>query len=259
MAINPCLTNNFIDSCAFDPKYEPETTASVEIFRLSLKGKLLIHIAHSTQKEIEHPNTPDLVKQKAQNLIYTLDVSLTSNEINKLREIEAILAGNGKIENILQDARHVFEAQKHGSYFVTTDSRILNRAEVLCSACGVIILKPSEFLSLVNQCISKGDDRQADVHSLKNQIAAPRPQAVSQMKAVPYKGYVIEATPYQLSDSMEWTINIYIRRDTGEQITFRNFSATNTFKTKDEAIQHCIDFGRRIIDGEISNCTVSDL
>lgn len=79
------------------------------------------------------------------------------------------------------------------------------------------------------------------------------------MKKVPYKGYVIEATPYQLSDSMVWTINIYIRFDMEEQITFRNFSAANTFKTKDEAIQHCIDFGRRIIDGEIPNCSVSDL
>jgi len=72
MAINPWLTNNFIDSCAFDPKYEPEDIASVEIFRLSQKGKLLIHIAHSTQKEIEHPNTPDWVKREAQNLIYTI-------------------------------------------------------------------------------------------------------------------------------------------------------------------------------------------
>lgn len=164
MAINPCLTNNFIDSCAFDPKYEPENKASIEIFRLSQKGKLLINIAHSTQKEIEHPNTPNWVKRKAQNLIYTIDVSLTSNEIIKLREIETILAGNGKIENILQDARHVFEAQKYGSYFITTDSLILNRATVLRSAFGVIILRPSEFLSLVNQFIYKGSDGQADVH-----------------------------------------------------------------------------------------------
>lgn len=79
------------------------------------------------------------------------------------------------------------------------------------------------------------------------------------MSTVTYKGYIIEAAPYQLSNSMEWTIGIYIRRDTGDKITSRNFSAANTFKTKEEAIQHCIDFGKRVIDGEIENCTVSDL
>lgn len=78
-------------------------------------------------------------------------------------------------------------------------------------------------------------------------------------KSTPYKGYIIEAAPYQLSNSMEWTINICIRRDTGDHISKKNFSVANTFKTKEEAIQHCIDFGRWIIDGEIENCTVTDL
>ena len=149
MPINPFDSNIFIDSCAFDPKYKPEDEASVEIFGLSKSKKLLIQIAHSTQKEIEHPNTPDWVKKEASNLIYTISVSLTNIETRQLREIEKILAGNGKVENILQDARHVFEAQKYGSYFNTTDSRILNRAGILRSNYNVVILKPSEFLSIL--------------------------------------------------------------------------------------------------------------
>ncbi|MBW1644399.1 MAG: hypothetical protein JRJ76_16345 [Deltaproteobacteria bacterium] len=80
-------------------------------------GKVLIQIAHSTQKEIDHPNTPDWVKRQALNLIYTIPVHLTDSELRKLREIEAILAGNGKVENILHDAKHVFEAQKYGSNY----------------------------------------------------------------------------------------------------------------------------------------------
>lgn len=155
MPISPLITNNFIDSCAFDPKYEPEDKASIEIFVLRQKGKILIQFAHSTQKELEHPNTPDWVKHEAQNLIYTIKVPLTANEITKLQEIETILAGNGKIENIMQDARHIFEAQKYGSYFITTDLRILNRAHALYLVCTVIILKPSKFLSLVKHYLSK--------------------------------------------------------------------------------------------------------
>ncbi len=63
--INPLITNVFLDSCAFDPKYHPEDEASMELYKLYDQGELVLHIAHSTQKEIEHPNTPAWVKRAA--------------------------------------------------------------------------------------------------------------------------------------------------------------------------------------------------
>jgi hypothetical protein len=55
--VNPLMCSCFIDSCAFDPKYESEDEASDEIFRLYKDRKLLIiQIAHSTPKEIQHRN-----------------------------------------------------------------------------------------------------------------------------------------------------------------------------------------------------------
>ena len=105
-----------MDSCAFDPKYTPEDKASLELFELYKKGKVLLQIAHSTQKEIEHENTPAWVKSEAKHLIFTIEVGLTPSELVILQKIEAILAGNGKIKNFAQDARHVFEAQKYGSF-----------------------------------------------------------------------------------------------------------------------------------------------
>lgn len=253
MPANPLINNKFIDSCAFDPKYEPEDRASIEIFKLSQEGKILIKIAHSTQKELEHPNTPAWVKHEAHKLIYTIKVPLIANEESKLREIETILAGNGKVENILQDARHIFEAQKYGSYFITTDARILNRAQALRLSCGVTILKPSDFLSLVTHYLNKENNEPANVCS------SPLPKKEIPMRSVPYKGYTIDAAPYKLADSKGWSINIYIRRDTGDSINTANFSAANIFETEEEAIKHCIDFGCRIIDGEIENCSVRDL
>jgi hypothetical protein len=256
--VNPLICNCFIDSCAFDPKYSPEDEASTEIFRLHRDGELLIQIAHSTQKEIHHPNTPAWVKREAHNLIYTIPVQLTEGEVRKLREIETILAGNGKIENIVQDARHVFEAQKHGSYFITTDSRILDRANKLRSACNVAIVKPSEFLSILNLYQEKQSHRQT-VRSLEEPVATQELQEENRMNSAPYKGYLIRAAPYRLADSGEFTININIWNDTGDAFNIRNFGAGNTFKTEQEAIHHCIEFGRQIIDGKIENCTVSDL
>jgi len=258
MPVNPLITNNFIDSCAFDPKYEPEDEASIKVFKLYKDGKLLIQIAHSTQKEIQHPNTPAWVKREALNLIYTLPTGLTDNERKKLQEIETILAGNGKVENILQDARHVFEAQKYGAYFVTTDSRILDRARKLSASCNIAVVRPSEFLSIVKQYLVTQDNRHAN-YSLTESSTALTPQKGPQTNTASYKGYVIQAVPYRLADSGEFKINISIWHDTGSAINIRNFSATNTFKTEEEAIQHCIRFGQQIIDGKVTNCTVTDL
>jgi hypothetical protein len=67
----------------------------------------------------------------------------------------------------------------------------------------------------------------------------------SSMDEAFYKGYVIEAAPHQLAESKRWTINIYIRHDTGDQINFRNFYAANTFETKEEAVQYCIDLTKK--------------
>jgi len=150
MAISPWRTNNFVDSCAFDPKYDPEDKAAIEIFRLHREKELDIIIAHSTQKEIEHPNTPSWVKKEAVGLINTKNISLNPEEKAFLQNIERTLAGSGKRGNILQDARHIFEAQKYGSYFVTTDDRLLKKAHKIQKICRVKILLPSEFLALVH-------------------------------------------------------------------------------------------------------------
>jgi hypothetical protein len=153
MPMNPWITNSFLDSCAFDPKYHPEDQAANELFRLHQTEHLGIILAHSNQKEVDHPNTPAWVKAKAAGLIYTTSVMLTSGESSRLNRIQAILAGNGKPENVADDARHVFEAQKYGSYFITTDERLLKRAEAIRTECTVDILRPSQFLELVGKCV----------------------------------------------------------------------------------------------------------
>ena len=146
MSINPFIVNNLIDSCAFDPKYYPENEASAKILHLADQGDLAVMVAHSVQKEIEHRNTPIEVKRRALNMVYTKQTSLTKDEFDKLNKIKKILAGNGKIDNIEQDAQHVFEAQKYGSYFITTDKRILSRRDELKLLFSVHIVKPTEFL-----------------------------------------------------------------------------------------------------------------
>ena len=79
------------------------------------------------------------------------------------------------------------------------------------------------------------------------------------MNKIPYKGYLIRPVSVQLLDIERWNIELYISKDRGSEITERKFSASNTFNTQEEAIQHCVNFGKQIIDGKSENCTVVDL
>ncbi len=148
---SPHMTNIFIDSCAFDPKYEPEHEAAMALFKLYKENKILLEIAHSVQKEVEHPNTPQWVKAEARKMIYTMEVVLTEREVKVKNTIREILSGNGKVENILEDAEHIFEAQKYGGYFVTTDRRLLNKRLEISNLCSLIICKPSELIEIALQ------------------------------------------------------------------------------------------------------------
>jgi hypothetical protein len=54
-------------------------------------------------------------------------------------------------------------------------------------------------------------------------------------------------------------MELMISKDHGHSHVERQFSAGNTFKTEEEAVSHCINFGKNIIDGQSSSCTVTDL
>ena len=149
--LDPRGENILLVSCAVDPKYAPENVAAEMLFQRSENSDLLLHIAHSTQKEIEHPNTPTWVKQRANSFVYTIETTLVESERKLRAQILRILAGNGKPENVSQDAQHVFEAAKYGSYFVTTDERILKKKGELCAACNVDIVKPSELAEILQE------------------------------------------------------------------------------------------------------------
>lgn len=79
------------------------------------------------------------------------------------------------------------------------------------------------------------------------------------MDTISYKGYQIHASPYQLADSGRWKIDIHVAVERGSETIWRKFSTGNTFETRQEAIEHCLNFGKQIIDGQVPECTVSDL
>lgn len=141
----PRYTHSFIDSCAFNPGGTEEAAS-----RRILDKWPNITVAHSVQKELEHPNTPDDVKRMARAFIYTIETELTPDMLAKRDEIRVLIQGNAKPGMHKGDADHLFELYKYGGgYFVTTDERLLARSEELFKKYFVTTIKPSEYEKLL--------------------------------------------------------------------------------------------------------------
>jgi hypothetical protein len=149
---DPRRTITFLDTCAFDPKVEPEHSAAQKIRAIRRSVQINILLAHSNQKEIEHPNTPADVKSEAADMNYTIATSLTPAEGERCDLVHKTMTGDGNPDRYEADAHHIFEAGKYGGgYFVTTDKRILNRKAQLEGVSGAIIVKPTEWLTIYEE------------------------------------------------------------------------------------------------------------
>jgi predicted nucleic acid-binding protein len=155
---NPFYGNVYFDSCAFDGGNEQEKNASIRSRELYGESGREVEIVHSVAKEIDYPKTPQWVKGIAEDSISTIEVELTVSEREQLADIEAIIVGNGSLEKMTSDCRHIFEAQKYGRYFVTTDKRLLKKAGQICSKYNLYIVKPSEFLETIENVVVKKED-----------------------------------------------------------------------------------------------------
>ena len=69
-----------------------------------------------------------------------------------------------------------------------------------------------------------------------------------------YSGYIIDACPAQLADDNRWSTDITLERHTGAAVKTRPFSASDTWETREQAIENCWNLGRQIIDGNVSGC-----
>jgi hypothetical protein len=66
---------------------------------------------------------------------------------------------------------------------------------------------------------------------------------------IEYNGHVIEPTTQLKDNSNGWTLEVRITA-AGHQ-TGRRCRAPNTYASQDVAVAHCLEFGRRIVDGKL--------
>ena len=117
---DPRRTNTFLDTCAFDPKVEPEHSAAQKIRAIRHAGQISILLAHSNQKEIEHPNTPADVKTEAADMNYTIAAPLTAAENERRALVHQAMTGDGNPGRYKANAHHIFKTKKYNkNLFIT--------------------------------------------------------------------------------------------------------------------------------------------
>ncbi len=142
---SPQHTHTFMDSCAFSPEEEEEPAS-----RRILEKCPNIIVAHSVQKELNHPNTPEDIRQLSMAFIYTIEGDLTQEEIERRNEFRMLIQGNASAGRHKNDADHLFELSKYGGgYFVTTDRRLLKHSETLFKRYFITTIEPSEYEGLL--------------------------------------------------------------------------------------------------------------
>ena len=70
------------------------------------------------------------------------------------------------------------------------------------------------------------------------------------MSTITYKGFEIQAAPSHLRSGV-WTVKIHISIERGGNTLSRTCDALDTFPTRKEAMWHCFDFGKQVIDGQV--------
>ena len=73
-----------------------------------------------------------------------------------------------------------------------------------------------------------------------------------------YKDFTVEANPPQI-DKKTWGTFLVINRERPDGVKRRSFDDDETFATRLDAVHHCFDLGRKIIDGEVEGRSVDDL
>jgi predicted DNA-binding protein (UPF0278 family) len=146
---NPYDDYVFFDSCAFDGGDVNDQLASKEAREVLEKNKKKVMLMHSVVSEIRNLNTPDWIQEIEPKSRQTVKLNLIDTEKETLKEIEAIIVGNGNLEKRKADCFHIFEAQKYGGCFVTSDIGIYKHSEVIKQKFGLNIVKPTDFLKMV--------------------------------------------------------------------------------------------------------------
>ena len=151
--LDPRRVNVTIDANALDKDGTTRDAMVDRMLQLRQAGKFNFVIPAGVRREVEHPRTPQSVKDAVLPEIFTIPAGLNSQEQEFRRKLAAVLQGNAAPGKHAADAYHLAEASKYGGYFITHDERILKKSGDLQS-----LLPPSLQIVTLERFLEIFDD-----------------------------------------------------------------------------------------------------
>ncbi len=156
---NPLPTDIiFIDSSAIDIIKRQN-----ELYSLFVNFFNCIFRCPSIEEELNHPNTPDIIREPFNLGTYNIyDTPLSEQEEKIKQNIFMIMQGNATKKDHSNDARHIFYAARESGYLIAVDKRIIKKRDqftdyLLSEKYGSLvqiakrfIYTPEEFADLLN-------------------------------------------------------------------------------------------------------------
>ena len=78
---------------------------------------------------------------------------------------------------------------------------------------------------------------------------------MEQKDLFPYRGYQIMVMSFPYSG--EWKFKVIISRPDGQ--FSRDFLSPHAFKNEKEALESCLEYGKRIINEEVPGCSIGNI
>jgi len=109
---------------------------------------VIFQLPNLVRQEIDHVNTPEYVKRRACDFIYTTMTPLKPDESILSANLRSHFKGNGVGDRHTADSNHIFEALKYGAgYFITEDARIKKKSNAL----DIRVLSRHEFIVVLDK------------------------------------------------------------------------------------------------------------
>jgi hypothetical protein len=126
--LDPRRVNVTLDANALDKGGTAQDAHVDRVLALRQANKITFVVPVGVREEVQHPRTPQGVKDAVLSEIFTMPTGLNSQEQEFRRLVAAALQGAAAPGKHAADAYHLAEAAKYGGYFITHDKRVLNRS-----------------------------------------------------------------------------------------------------------------------------------
>ena len=153
---DPRITNVAIDANVLRYNQTAHDAAVDRLLSLWDGDEVNLFVPHTVLSELQHPSTPPLARRLGETKIFTLPVHLTPPELKVRQMLRQMMQGNAGQEKHWADADHVFDASKHGSYFITADERINGKAKEIAALVTLRVVTLEQFLTIYD-CFAAQD------------------------------------------------------------------------------------------------------